>query len=338
MAKTATYPRSLRSVENTGFSANSSIEGTRLINRDGQANLRKTGLPLWERISIYHSLLRLPRWKFLVLVVGVYTIINLCFAFAYFVIGVEHLTGTNANATEAEQFMEAFFFSAQSLTTVGYGRVAPIGLLANSISTLEALVGILLFALVTGIFYGRFSRPKAYILFSDNMLIAPYKGGRAVMFRLATYKNNHLTDVEAQVTLALHIDDGGKRVTKFYPVKLEISRVTSLAMNWTLVHPMDEESPLYGFSDTDFADRGMELIVNIKAFDDHFSNTVQQRSSYTFRELVVGAKFKPMYERPDGVSYTILELDKINSYDLVPLPAPDEVPEFTPNVPLTAKL
>src|ERR1043165_3823451 len=200
MAKIQSYPRSFRSVDNSGFSANSSIEGNRLIARDGNPNIRKTGLPFWERISIYHSLLRMRRWKFLFLVFAFYTVINLFFAFAYFIIGVEHLSGTDGAATAFDRFMEAFFFSAQSLTTVGYGRVAPVGVLTNTISSVESLTGILVFAVVTGIFYGRFSRPRAYLLFSNNMLLAPFKGGRALMFRLATYKNNHLTDVEAQVT------------------------------------------------------------------------------------------------------------------------------------------
>jgi inward rectifier potassium channel len=338
MAKTTTYPHSFRSVDNTGFSANSAIEGTRLINRDGYANLRKTGLPLWKRISIYHSLLRMSRIRFLALVFAFYTVMNLVFAFAYFFIGVEHLSGTEHALKPMDQFQEAFFFSAQSLTTVGYGRVAPLGLLTNSLSSIESLIGILSFALVTGIFYGRFSRPKAYVLFSDNMLIAPYRGGRAVMLRLATYKNNHLTDVEAQVTLALHIQEGDKRLTKFYPVKLEITRVTSLAMSWTIVHPINEESPLFGMTAEEFAEKRLELIVNIKAFDDHFSNTVQQRSSYTYRELVFGARFLPMYERPEDVNYTILELDKINAFEPTTLPPPDEVPDMAPTVALTAKL
>lgn len=338
MAKSTSYPHSFRSVDNTGFSANSSIEGTRLINRNGEANLRKTGLPVWQRISIYHSLLRMRRWKFLLIVFAFYTIINLCFALAYFAIGVEHLAGADGALTVKDKFIEAFFFSAQSLTTVGYGRVAPTGMLTNSLASFEALVGILTFAVVTGIFYGRFSRPRAYILFSDNMLLAPYKGGRALMFRLATYKNNHLTDVEAQVTLALHILEGDKRVTKFFPVKLEINRVTSLAMSWTIVHPINEESPLFGMTEDELADKRLELIVNMKAFDDHFSNTVQQRASYTHHELVFGAKFLPMYSHPDTITYTILELDKINAYERVTLPPPDDVPEVSPAVALTAKL
>lgn len=329
MAK-AIHPRSLRTIENSGFSANSAIEGSRLIERDGTTRLRKTGIPFWERISIYHSLLRMPRTKFLLVVFGFYTSINSFFAIIYYLIGVEHLTATDGLSSEFHKFMEAFFFSAQSLTTVGYGRVAPVGMMANSIASVESLIGILVFALVTGIFYGRFARPRAYIIFSRNFLVAPFKGGRAVMMRLATYKNNHLTDAEGQLTAALHVDEGGKRVTRFFPIKLDIAKVNSLALSWTLVHPLNEESPMYGFSQQDFIDSRVEFIVNIKAFDDHFSNTVLQRTSYTSGEMAFGAKFLPMFERQEGRPYTLLELDKINAHQSVELPEAHELPESAP--------
>lgn len=322
--------KSANPVDNTGFSANSSVEGTRLINKDGVANLRKTGIPFYERLSVYHSLLRLPRWKFFLLLVTFYTTLNVFFACIYFLVGVDHLTGTDQSVGLFEKFLEAFFFSSQSLTTVGYGHVAPIGILANTIASFESLVGILSFAVVTGIFYARFSRPRAYLMFSKTFLVAPYKGGRAIMFRLATYKNNHLTDVEAQLTAALHLDEGGKRVTRFYPLKLEISRVTSLALSWTLVHPLDEESPMYGFTNPDLADSRIELIINIKAFDDHFSNTVQQRSSYVYQDLVYGARYLPMFERPEGESFTVLRLDLLDANEPVTLPDPLEVPQQSP--------
>jgi len=337
MAK-KTYPRSLRTIENTGFSANSSIEGTRLINRDGYVNLRKSGIPFYERISIYHSLIRMKRGRFMFLVLAFYSSINTIFALMYLWIGTSNLIGTNPGEPLLQQFEDAFFFSAQTLTTVGYGHVAPTGIMMNTVASIESLVGILVFALVTGIFYGRFARPKAYLTFSHNFLIAPYHEGRALMFRLATYKNNHLTDVEAQLTLALHMLEGEKRITRFFPLKLEISKVTSLALSWTLVHAIDEESPLFGFTEEDYKDNRMELIVNIKGFDDHFSNTVQQRTSYLYSELVFGAKFLPMYVRQEDETFTILELDKINSHQAVELPDEQAVPEVSPPGFVAAKL
>ena len=316
----ANHRQRLRDLDNTGFGANSSIEGGRLVNPDGSNNLKKRGLPVWERTSVYHTLLRMKRSHFFFFVLILYTCINLFFAVVYFLTGVEHLVGGDGAKTFFGQFMEAFFFSSQTLTTVGYGRVAPSGMLTNSIASVESLIGILVFAVMTGLIYGRFSRPRAYLMFSPNIIIAPYKDGKAVMFRVATYKNNHLTDVEAQVTLALHLKENGKTVTKFYPLQLELSKINSLALSWTLVHAITEESPLYHYTKNDVTETQMEVIVNIKAFDDHFSNIVQQRTSYSYNQVVYGAKFLPMFERAPNGQYTIMELDKINAYELVAMP------------------
>ena len=310
----------LKDLNNTGFGANSSVEGGRLINQDGSTNLKKTGIPIWERISIYHSLLRMKRSHFFFVVFFFYTGINLFFAILYFMVGIEHLSGIDGAHSLPERFLEAFFFSSQTLTTVGYGHIAPSGLMTNFIASTESLIGIIAFAVVTGLIYGRFSRPKAYLIFSNNIIIAPYKGGRALMLRTATYKNNHLTDAEAQLTAALHIEEGGKMITKFYNLPLELSKVSSLALSWTIVHDINEDSPLYNMDETQMRESKMEVIAAIKAFDDHFSNIVQQRTSYTYMQVVYGAKFLPMFERaPDG-EYTLLELDKINDYQKAPVP------------------
>jgi inward rectifier potassium channel len=306
-----------KNVDNTGFGSNSSVEGGRLTNKDGSTNLRKTGLPFFERISVYHSLLRMSMYKFGLMIVTFYTIANLLFASIYLMVGVDQLSGGEATNTFFEKFMRAFFFSSQTLTTVGYGHVAPTGMLTNFVASTESFLGILAFAVVTGLIYGRFTRPRAYITFSHNMIIAPYKEGRGLMMRLATYKNNHLTDAEAIITAALHVEENGKMVTKFYPLTLEISKINSLALSWTIVHHMNEDSPMYGYSEKDLRDGKLELIVSIKAFDDHFSNTVQQRTSYTVNELIYGAKFIPMFERDESGGTTVLKLDKVNSYERV---------------------
>ena len=310
----------LRDINNTGFGPNSSVEGGRLINSDGTANLRKRGIPIWERISVYHTLLHMKQGRFLLFILLFYTSVNILFAFIYFLTGVEHLVGGDGAHTYFDQFMEAFFFSSQTLTTVGYGHIAPSGMTTNSVASIESLVGIVIFAVMTGLIYGRFARPRAYLLFSPNILVAPYKEGKALMLRIATYKNNHLTDVEARLTLALHVKEHGKTETKFYPLDLELDKINSLVLSWTIVHHINEESPLYHYTKEDIADSMMEVIVNIKAFDDHFSNIVQQRTSYTYQQVVYGAKFLPMFERAPGGSHTILELNKINLHEPVKLP------------------
>jgi inward rectifier potassium channel len=306
-----------KSINNTGFGANSNFEGGRLVNKDGTNNLKKKGMPFFQRFSLYHVLLRLSKFEFVFLVFGFYTFLNLFFASLYLLIGVDQLTGTEHSESFLDQFEQAFFFSAQTLTTVGYGHISPHGTLSNIISSLESFVGIMVFAIVTGLFFARFSRPQAYLKFSDNILISPYKDFTGLMFRIAASRNNHLTSVEARVTCAFHIIEDGKRVNKFFTLPLEIDKINSLALSWTIVHPINQDSPLWGMTEEELLKSKIEIIPSIKAFDDHYSNTVLQRTSYTGMELIYGAKFLPAFYRSEDGSHTLLELDKLNSFERV---------------------
>jgi inward rectifier potassium channel len=315
----------IKNIDNTGFATNSSAEGARLTNKDGSVNVVKTGISFWQRLSLYHTLLRLPRLRFLLVVFLFYTTLNVFFATIYVLIGIEHLRGIDGTDT-LTQFQQAFFFSSQTLTTVGYGHISPVGLWANIVASLESFLGILSFAMVTGLLYGRFTRPKAYLTFSKNVLVAPYKNTRALMVRVASYKNNHLTDLEAQVTLAMHVYENGKKVTRFFPITLEISKINSLALSWTIVHAINEDSPLYDMTFEEIKDANIELLYHIKAFDDHFSNIVQQRTSYNVPEIVYGARFLPVFHSAEDRSSTILELDKIGAFEPATLPEPEKSP------------
>ena len=298
---------------NTGFGANSTDYGGRFVNKNGRANIQKRGVPFFERISWFHTMLAMPGWKFLFIIIAFFIMVNVLFAGVYYGIGVEHLAGMNTG-TELEKFGEAFFFSAQTFTTVGYGRISPSGFGTSAIASFEALLGLLTFSLATGLFYGRFSKPQAYLKFSENAVVAPFNKITGLMLRLAPYKNATLTDAEAKITLGMVVEENGKMVNKFFPLELEYSHVNALNLSWTLVHPITEESPLYNFSAEDFANTTGEIIVFFKAFDDMFSNNVVARSSYTFKEVVFGAKFLPMYHRNNVEQKTILELDKLNSF------------------------
>ena len=298
---------------NTGFGVNSSDYGGRFVNKDGNANIEKHGLGFFEKISWYHSMLALPRWKFFATIFIFFIAINFLFAFIYYAIGIDHLNGMVAGTT-SEKLAEAFFFSCQTFTTVGYGRINPVGYSTSAMAAFEALLGLLSFALVTGLLYGRFSRPKAYLRFSDNALIAPYQGITALMFRVAPYKNNTLLDADAKVNLAMSIEEDGKMVNKFFPLSLEFSTVTALTLSWTIVHPITESSPLYKFTEEDFKNTKGEILIFLKTFDDMFSSTVVARTSYIFSEIIFGAKFKPMFKNSDDNKKTILHLDKLNSF------------------------
>jgi inward rectifier potassium channel len=305
--------------DQTGFGTISSNSAGRFYRKDGAPNRVITGINVFERYSIYHFLLAIPSWKFLLIIFSFYIGVNVVFASIYLLIGIEHLNGIVAT-TFTSKLGEAFFFSAQTFTTVGYGRISPIGFLTSAVSALEALIGLLSFALATGLLYGRFTKPKAYLRYSRNALLAPYRDGVALMFRLVPYKNNHLTEVEVKVTMAMRVEENGIQANKFYPVDVEISKITFLAYSWTIVHPINERSPLYGLSKTDIENSQAEVLIYVRAFDESFSNTVVSRTSYTPEEFVYGGKFKMMYHPSADQTHTVLNIDKLSHYDEVPLP------------------
>lgn len=301
---------------NTGFGINNADYGGRFVNKDGRPNIEKRGIGILERISWYHTLLQMPRYKFFLLIFLFYILINLSFALLYTLIGLEHLEGIIAH-TWSEKFGEAYFFSAQTFTTVGYGRISPKGFVTSTVAAFEALIGLLSFAIATGLFYGRFSKPKAYLRFSENALLAPFQNGLAIMMRVSPFKNNSLIDVQAKMTIGIIVEENGLPKNKFFLVDLEYEKINALTLSWTIVHPINEKSPFYKFTADDFANTRAEILVFVTAFDDMFSNTVAARTSYTLKELIIGAKFLPMYHRNNDQNKTILELDKLNSYKSV---------------------
>ncbi|REC45947.1 ion channel [Chryseobacterium sp. 5_R23647] len=305
--------------ENSGFGSRAS---GRFINKDGLPNVRRRGINVFNRLSWYHTMLNLSSFRFITYLVVMYILINLVFAFIYYLIGVEHLTGID-KSNPLDEFIDVFFFSSQTFTTVGYGRIAPVGFMASLVATFEAFLGLLTFAIATGLFYGRFSRPRAYLRFSDIAVIAPFQDVTALMFRLAPYKNNALTDADVTLSTAIEINEEGTVKSNFYRLETQLSKINTLALNWTIVHKIDENSPFFGFSADDFKNTNIEIIVHVRAFDEVFSNTVVQRSSYVSREIIYGAKFISMYYPDKEKDSTVLDLDKINEYQKVELKTSD---------------
>jgi inward rectifier potassium channel len=298
----------------TGLSTkNNDLGSGRFINKDGSYNLVKEGMPFWKRISVFHDMLNLPSWKFVTIILAYYLVINLCFTTVYFLIGPTELVGLPEGLNNWRTFKELFYFSTETYTTVGYGRVNPVGDLANIVSGLESLTGLLSLAILTGLIYGRFSKPRSYLSFSEEALISPYKEITGLMFRFAAYKDMHtLTDLEIKVNIGLKVLENEEPVYKYFSLDLERTRVETMPMSWTVVHPINETSPFYGFTGEDMKNADVELYVMLRGFDDVFSNYVQQRTSYTYREILFNRKFVPMYRESDDGQKTILELHKIN--------------------------
>lgn len=306
-----------KSLSNTGFGTSATSYGGRFMNKNGKPNLTKRGVGVFDKISWYHTMLALPTWKFLSVLLLFYIGMNILFAGIYFAIGLENLKGITPSESDLVKFGQAYFFSAQTFTTVGYGHISPSGFYASAVSAIEALTGLLSFAIATGLFFGRFSKPVVHLKFSQNAIIAPFNNGKALMFRLSPYKNTNYTDAEINVTLGLSVEEKGVWVNKFFTLDLEYKKINALVLSWTLVHPITKESPLFGFTASDFESMRGEILVYIKTFDDMFSTTVAAQTSYIFEEIVYGAKFRPMYTRSDDHKSTVLHLDKLNAFDKV---------------------
>lgn len=306
-----------KALVNTGFGSSAASYGGRFINKDGSANAVKKGIGFLDRISWYHTMLDMSSWKFLSILLLFYITINFVFALLYFGIGIEHLNGIETTDNAWVQFGQAYFFSAQTFTTVGYGHISPTGFYTSALSSAEALMGLLSFAIATGLFFGRFSKPSIFLKFSHNAVIAPFNNGKALMFRLAPYKNTNYIDAEVNVTLGMQIWENGIMVNKFFNLDLEYQKINSLSLSWTLVHPITSESPLYGFEASDFDSILGEIIVIVKTFDDMFSNVVATRTSYIFEEVVYGAKFKPMYSKSENNQSTVLDLGLLSLFDKI---------------------
>ena len=301
-----------RQNNDTGFTSNTNDTGGRFINKDGSYNLVKEGLPFIKRFSLFNNMLNLPVWKFVGVILLFYAFINAAFTLLYLLAGPEELSGLNGQ-TNWQVCKQIFYFSTQTFTTVGYGHVYPVGDAASLVSAIESLTGLLSLAIATGLIYGRFSKPKSFLVFSDHALVSPYKEGRALMFRFAGFKDKHaLTDLEIRVNAGMLVMEGETPSYKYFTLSLERSRVESMPMSWTVVHPIDESSPFNGFTDNDMRTADAEVYVMLRGFDDIFSNYVQQRTSYTFKEILFDRKFIPMFRESDDGNTTILELHKIS--------------------------
>jgi inward rectifier potassium channel len=291
----------------------------RLLNRDGSFNVRREGMRPLESLSLYHYFLTTSWPRFLGLVISAYLVLNAAFAAVYVACGPRALQGptTMADAGGTE-FLRAFFFSVETFATIGYGHISPAGLAANIVVTVESLVGLLGFAMATGLLFARISRPTARIVFSERALVAPYRGGTAFEFRIVNARSNQLLDVECRVLFSRFPASDGAR--KFMPLELERPRVTFFPLAWTIVHPISEASPLAGLSHQDLIASNAEFLIVLTGFDETFSQVVHARSSYKAEEVVWGARFTNMFNPPTAEGIVSIDVSRLHQYQEEPLP------------------
>jgi inward rectifier potassium channel len=282
----------------------------RVINRDGSFNVQRRG-GTWRDFHPYLHLIDMSWPAFLLTLFLGYVAANTAFALCYFALGPDQLQGADA-AGGMGRLLNTFFFSSHTLTTVGYGNIWPKTVPANLLAAFESLVGVLGFAVATGLLFGRVSRPSARLGFSENALIAPYQDSTSLQFRVVNRRKNSLVEAQAQVLLMTVEREDAKPVRRYHPLTLERASILFLALTWTVVHPIDESSPLYGKTAAELAALQAEIIILIKAYDDTFSQTVFARYSYRHDELLWGARFAPAFH-VDPAGDLVLDLRKLGA-------------------------
>ncbi len=277
-----------------GFGRTVMTDG-RMMNPDGSFNVERDTIGFWD--NTYHQLIIMPWAYFFLLVFCCFIVLNSIFATLYCIIGIEHLAGVQPGS-HFQNFANAYFFSSQTLTTVGYGHISPQGLITSILASIESFAGLLAFALVSGLLYGRFSRPRAKIVFSEHMLVAPYNKGQGLMFRMGHASKSELIETEVQMLIAINQrDEAGNVLRNYYPLGLEINKISFFSLSWTLVHALDEKSPIYGFTEQDLLEANAEVMVLVKGTEDTNQQLVHARRSYTTNEIVWNARFGPIISR-----------------------------------------
>ena len=285
----------------------------RVINQDGSFNVIREGKNFW---APYHSLVEMSWGTFLLIVLGAYLGINTLFGLLYVLIGLENIIGVDPSGSFLLDIAYATFFSIETFTTVGYGSTSPASFGAHVIASINALVGLMSFALVTGLIFARFAKPKAQILVSKHAIIAPYEKGQSFQFRIVNKRRNKIIDLEAIVVLSWL--DEKEAVRRYAPMPLERKKVALFPLNWTIVHAIDEQSPLYQKTSEDLHRMKAEFLVMIKGFDETYAQIVHLNSSFTFNEVIWNVKFKRMYFNVPGKG-TVLRLDQINDTESIPI-------------------
>jgi inward rectifier potassium channel len=288
----------------------------RLLNADGSFNVARTGLGLLESLAPYQQLLTVSWPGFLALLAALYFGFNVLFALIFVALGPDALVYDGDPTGNA--FSHAFFFSVQTFATIGYGQIAPHGIAANVVVTIEALGGVMFQALATGLLFARFSRPTASILFSRQAVVAPYRDGHSLQFRIANRRRNELLELEAKVLLSgLESDGRGGRVRRYALLPLERNKVTFFPLAWTIVHPIDQASPLAGKTAAELEDAEAEILVLLTGIDETFEQTVHARSSYRADEILWNARFQSIYVKSEVGPRLRVDISRLHETEML---------------------
>lgn len=275
----------------------------RLQTPSGALSAERVGIKRKKLSDLYHLLLTTSWYKLIVFVLGSYIFVNVLFAVLY------KLGGTSVEGARPGSFGDLFFFSVQTMATIGYGKMAPASTWAHILVTIEALIGLLGLAMISGLMFAKFSRPTARVLFSQVAVVSKRNGVASLMVRLANQRNNQV--VEAQLRLTLVRSETtleGESIRRFYDLPLLHDRSAVFALTWTAIHPIGPDSPLYQTSMETLEREQAFLLVSMVGIEEVFSQTIHARKMYTTVDIRHGHRFVDIISAlPDGrirVDYT----------------------------------
>ena len=292
-----------------GFGTRSFKNIARLITKDGDYNIKNK--QRFRDFNAYHWLINMSWITYFLVIIALFIGTNLFFALVYYWCGVNQLTSIEVN-NGWDELLYCLYFSTQTLTSVGYGYISPVSHAVNLVAALEATIGLAGFAFVTGISYGRFSKAKAKILFSQNIIMAPFNDGKGMMFRVVNSRRNKLIEMKALVILSYLDPELDKRLYK--RLELQIEQISLFPLPWTIVHPLNQDSPLHETSASDLKRMDAEIIITLNGFDETFNQQVHQIHSYKYFEFVFNASFQPMYETNKTTGQVIIDFDRLGNF------------------------
>lgn len=260
----------------------------------------------------YHLLLTIPWTGFIGLVALAYVLTNSLFALAYLAV-----PGSIENARPGS-FWDAFFFSVQTVASIGYGAMYPKTAYANAIVTIEAMVGLVGIAVLTGLAFARFARPTARVLFSQVAVVTSHEGVPTLMFRTANQRRNQILEAQMRVYLMRdEVTSEGHAMRRFYDLRLLRQRTPSFTLSWTAMHPIDEYSPLYGATRESLVQSRATVVISLSGIDQTVAQMIHARHTYTADEILWNYRFVDIFhDTPDGHRY----LDYSHFHEAVPLP------------------
>jgi inward rectifier potassium channel len=279
----------------------------RFLNKDGSFNSKRLGLTWFESLSPFYWMLSLTWSQFFAVTTTFFIGLNILFAWLYVLCGPDALQMTTSSPVE-NTFWRGFFFSVETLSTIGYGHIAPVSIAAHVVSSIEAFIGLLAVAVLTGLVYARFSKPVSKVLWSRNALIAPFQDGHGLMFRIANGLRNDIIEVNVQTTIAMFEMVNGQRIRRFHPLTLERNSIAFFTLSWTVVHPITPASPVWGLTEADLLEREAEILIVLHGIDDVLYQRMHSRSSYKAEEIVWYAKFDDVYTPGPNIAVDVRKL------------------------------